>query len=73
MHSVEDIPVLLGESERVVQARLQNRQPTWRNPTERNGKRVWYSASVGTDPEVADVILERVRDAARWSEGRETT
>lgn len=73
MHSIEDIPVLLGESERVVRDRLKNGQPTWRNPTERNGKRVWYSASVGTDPQVAGVILERVRDAARWREGRETT
>jgi sirohydrochlorin cobaltochelatase len=72
MHSVEDIPVLLGEPERIVQERLKNGQPTWRNPTERNGKRVWYSTSVGTDPQVAEVILERVREATRWSKERET-
>jgi sirohydrochlorin cobaltochelatase len=62
MHSVEDIPVLLGEPERLVRERLQNGQPTWRNPTERNGKRLWYSTSIGTEPHVTDVILERVRE-----------
>ena len=63
MHVREDIPVLLGESERLVQERLKNGQPTWRNPTERKEKRVWYSSSVGTEFRLADVILERVRDA----------
>jgi sirohydrochlorin cobaltochelatase len=63
LHAVEDIPVLLGEPERVVKARLAAGQPTWRNPTERDGKRVWYSPSVGTEPLLAEVILERVREA----------
>jgi sirohydrochlorin cobaltochelatase len=65
LHAVEDIPVLLGEPERIVKERLAAGQPTWRNPTEKNGKLVWYSASVGTDPVLAEVILERVREAAR--------
>jgi sirohydrochlorin cobaltochelatase len=63
LHVVEDIPVLLGEPERVVKERLDQNQPTWRNPTEHNGRLVWYSSAVGTDPLVADVILERVREA----------
>ena len=63
MHVREDIPMLLGEPERFVRERLAAGQPTWRNPTERNGKLVWCSASVGTDPRVADVILERVHEA----------
>ena len=65
LHAVEDIPVLLGEPERLVKERLAAGQPTWRNPTEKNGKRVWYSPAVGTEPLMADVILERVREAAR--------
>ena len=65
LHAVEDIPVLLGEAERIVKQRLAAGQPTWRNPTEKNGKFVWYSPSVGTEPLMADVILERVREAAR--------
>ena len=63
MHSQEDIPVMLGDSKRIVQQRLGMRQPPWRNPTERNGKLIWYSSVVGTHPQIADVILERVREA----------
>ena len=65
LHAVEDIPVLLGEPERLVKDRLAAGQPTWRNPTEKQGKLVWYSPSVGTEPLLAEVILERVREAAR--------
>jgi sirohydrochlorin cobaltochelatase len=65
LHAAEDIPVLLGEPERIVKERLGAGQPTWRNPTERDGKRIWYAASVGTEPLLADVILERVREAAK--------
>lgn len=64
LHVVEDIPVLLGEAGPVVRARLAAGQPTWRNPTEKHGRLFWYSASVGTDPGVADVILERVVEEA---------
>ena len=63
LHAQEDIPVLLGEPERIVRERLAAGQPTWRNPTERHGKRVWYSRSVGTEPLLVEVILERVREA----------
>jgi sirohydrochlorin cobaltochelatase len=69
LHSVEDIPVLLGEPERVVRERLKSGQPTWRNPTEKHGKLLWYSQGIGTEPHIADVILERVRDAARLPAG----
>jgi sirohydrochlorin cobaltochelatase len=65
LHTVEDIPVLLGEAERIVKQRLAAGQPTWRNPTEKNGKYVWYSSSVGTEPLMASVILERVIEAAK--------
>jgi sirohydrochlorin cobaltochelatase len=64
LHTQEDIPVLLGEPERIVKERLAAGQPTWRNPTEKNGRLVWYSPAVGSDPGMADVILERVREAA---------
>jgi sirohydrochlorin cobaltochelatase len=64
LHAVEDIPVLLGEPEKLVKARHAAGQPTWRNPTEMRGKLFWYSPAVGTEPLLADVILERVREAA---------
>ncbi len=71
LHAVEDIPVLLGEPERIVKERLAAGQPTWRNPTERGGKLIWYASSVGTEPLLAEVVLERVREACR-SRGGET-
>jgi sirohydrochlorin cobaltochelatase len=63
MHTQEDIPVLLGEPERVVKERLAQGRPTWRNPTEREGKRIWYAPAVGSEPTMAEVILERVKEA----------
>ena len=65
LHTAEDIPVLLGEPKRLVKERHAAGQPTWRNPTEKHGKLVWYSPSVGTEPLLADVILERAREAAK--------
>jgi len=64
LHTREDIPVLLGETKPAVQQRLAAGQPVWRNPTEKNGKLLWYSPAVGSEPHLADVILERVREAA---------
>jgi sirohydrochlorin cobaltochelatase len=64
LHTQEDIPVLLGEAKQIVEQRITNGQPVWRNPTEKNGKLVWYSPAVGSDPGMADVILERVRETA---------
>ena len=64
LHSFEDIPEMLGEPRTAVQERLKSGRPTWRNPTEREGKRIWYTASIGSEPHLADVILERVREMA---------
>jgi hypothetical protein len=47
-----------------VNQRLAAGQSTWRNPMEKHGKLVWLALSVGTDPLMAEVILERVREAA---------
>jgi sirohydrochlorin cobaltochelatase len=63
LHSYEDIPMMLGEPERVVKARMAAGQATWRNPTERKGKLLWYAASIGNEPHIPEVILERVREA----------
>jgi sirohydrochlorin cobaltochelatase len=70
LHSYEDIPVMLGEPESVVKERHRLGQPTWRNPTEKQGKCVWYAASIGSEPHLADVILERVREAAETKPDR---
>jgi sirohydrochlorin cobaltochelatase len=68
LHTQEDIPVLLGETKRAVEQRLASGQPTWRNPTEKHGKLVWYTPAIGSEPHLADVILERVKEAARMED-----
>jgi len=65
LHSYEDIPVMLGEPRSVVEQRFKAGQPTWRNPTEKHGKLLWYAPSIGNEPHIADVILERVGEAAK--------
>jgi sirohydrochlorin cobaltochelatase len=68
LHTQEDIPVILGEPKKIVEQRLATGQSAWRNPTEKNGKLVWYSPAIGSEPHLADVILERVREAARMED-----
>jgi sirohydrochlorin cobaltochelatase len=65
LHSYEDIPVMLGEPERIVKKRYAEGQPTWRNPTEKQGKLLWYTQSIGSEAHIPDVILERVREAEK--------
>jgi sirohydrochlorin cobaltochelatase len=64
LHSFEDIPVLLGEAEAEVRRRYATGQPTWNNPTARAEKLIWYSASIGSEPHLSEVIMERVREMA---------
>jgi sirohydrochlorin cobaltochelatase len=70
LHSYEDIPVMLGEPADTVQQRFRAGQPTWINPTSRHGKRLWYAPSIGNEPRIADVILQRVREAEESAKGR---
>jgi len=67
LHTQEDIPVLLGEAKPAAQRRLAAGRPAWRNPTEKNGKLVWYTPAIGSEPHLADVILARVREAVENS------
>ena len=64
LHVVEDLPVLLGESAAAVQQRLSQGLPTWRNPTQWQGKLIWYAPGLGTEPLLTHVILQRVEEAA---------
>src|SRR5271163_1134977 len=52
LHSFEDIPVLLGLP-RPAQGR------SFANPHRENGRRLWYAAAIGTEPFLADVILDQ--------------
>lgn len=70
LHSFEDIPVMLGEPEKTVRERLKAGQPTWRNPTEKRGKLLWYTPSIGNEPHLPDVIIQRVQEAANAASPR---
>lgn len=65
LHTQEDIPVLLGEPERVVRQRLAEGKPPWRNPTEKHGKLIWYSSALGSEPNITGLIIERAVSAMR--------
>lgn len=58
LHAQEDIPVMLGEHPEKVRQRVSRGLPGWHNPTERQGKLVWYSGSIGTDPAMVRVVLD---------------
>jgi sirohydrochlorin cobaltochelatase len=53
LHSYEDIPVLLGMTENVM-------EHGFRNPHAIDGRRLWYASAIGTDPAIADVVLAQV-------------
>ena len=63
LHSQEDIPVLLGESSEAVASRMRSGLPTWINPTVREGRRVWYTPGIGSDPRLLEIVLQRVTEA----------
>jgi len=54
LHSFEDIPVLLEISNDM-------KKEGFRNPTEIKGRRLWYATALGSEPLIADVILDQVK------------
>jgi len=54
-HTQEDIPEDMGLTE--------DYREGWDTPAEVDGHRIWYSGAVGTEPLMADVVLERAADA----------
>jgi sirohydrochlorin cobaltochelatase len=54
-HTQEDIPEDMGLTD--------DYRAGWDTPTTVEGHRIWYSGAVGTEPLLADVVLERAADA----------
>ncbi|WP_255150283.1 CbiX/SirB N-terminal domain-containing protein [Halorarius halobius] len=54
-HTQEDIPEDMGLTD--------DYRTGWETPAEVDGHRVWYAGAVGTEELMADVVLERARDA----------
>ena len=59
LHSYQDIPVLLGIEEEGAPAASQ-REVFRRNPYAACGRRLYYASAIGTEPLLADVILDQV-------------
>lgn len=59
LHSYQDIPVMLGiENEVGLEASL--REVFRNNPYQLRNKTLYYSSSIGTEPMIADVIIDQV-------------
>lgn len=54
-HTQEDIPEDMGLTD--------DYRKGWETPALVDGHRIWYSGAVGTEPLMADVVLERTADA----------
>jgi len=54
-HTQEDIPEDMGLTD--------DYRTGWDTPVDVDGHRIWYSGAVGTEPLMADVVLERALDA----------
>ena len=61
LHSYQDIPVLLGIETEIGPAASQ-REVFRHNPHALRGKSLFYSSAIGTEPLIADVILDLVGD-----------
>ena len=59
LHSYQDIPVLLGIEEEGQPAASQ-REIFRRNPHAIRGRQLYYASAIGTEPMLADVILDQV-------------
>lgn len=64
LHSFQEIPVMLGiEAEPGVAA--SEREIFRRNPHPIGGRHLYYSSAIGTEPDMADVILDQVEEFDR--------
>lgn len=61
LHSYQDIPVLLGMAEEPGKA-LSEEQVFRQNPISMHGRQLYYSGAIGTEPLMAEVILDQVAD-----------
>lgn len=67
LHSFQDIPVLLGIENELPDAA--SKASVFReNPIRLRGRNLFYSRAIGTDPSLADVIVDQARDFRRRTE-----
>lgn len=61
LHSFQDIPVLLGMEKEPGKA-LSELDVFRQNPISMHGRQLYYSSAIGTEPHMAEVILDQVHD-----------
>lgn len=61
LHSFQDIPVLLGMEKEPGKA-LSELDVFRQNPISMHGRQLYYSSAIGTEPHMAEVILDQVTD-----------
>ncbi|MEZ5405938.1 MAG: CbiX/SirB N-terminal domain-containing protein [Verrucomicrobiia bacterium] len=59
LHSYEDIPILLGLAKKV-DSSLSPELLFEQNPYHVHERRLWYTPAIGTEPDIADVILDLI-------------
>ncbi len=64
LHSYQDIPVLLGMEKEPGKA-LSQSEVFRHNPISLHGRQLYYSGAIGTEPLMAEVILDQVADFDR--------
>ena len=64
LHSYEDIPVLLGIADESSSAQPKGSEVFRRGPYQIDNRSLFYASSIGTDPRVADIIVEQATAAA---------
>jgi sirohydrochlorin cobaltochelatase len=62
LHSYQDIPVLLGLREEIGPAASES-DVFKHNPHHLQGKILFYGSAIGTDPGMADVVLDQLQEA----------
>ena len=72
LHSYQDIPVLLGIEAEPTAAASQH-EVFRHNPHQLQGKTLFYSNAIGTEPLMVEVMLDQVREFAVGNEGKPNT
>jgi sirohydrochlorin cobaltochelatase len=67
LHSYEDIPVLLGITEEgSTSSAKRGRDIFQRGPYQIDNRSLFYASSIGTDPRIADIIVELAASAGQF-------
>ncbi|MDB6147859.1 MAG: Cobalamin biosynthesis protein CbiX [Spartobacteria bacterium] len=63
LHSYEDIPALLGiVADQTTNGARANREEVFRrNPYQVNDRALFYASAIGTDPHIADIIIDQAK------------